>query len=600
MKTRFVVLVFFSVALTVSAQPRPQPAAPEFMKGESRLIARGDLEILTYETEEDFRKLEELYDASQRSTPSPGTYTPQFFRSRMDGSVQSYALWVPKDYDPARRYPLLLQLHGISGKALAGRRHTWKGLPREQWIDEYTPVLIAQCFGRGNTFYMGMGEVDIIEVREEIQRRFSVDPLRVFIMGHSMGGRGAFTVGLHQPGRYGNILATDPAMGVRTKPQTDPNIPDWMKPQLAVQMVSNLYPNARNVNVFFKNAGSGIGKLSTQDTDAIVAEGGFSTTEAFPGLPHNFQQSFFSFAIFVPEAIHRPIERNPPEVKYYTTTLQYNRAYWMTIDRLIRHNADATVKATYDDGKPKPDYTLFNRERQPAPPTRPPSLAVATSNIEALTLRLSDAPAPKGEAMPLRIDGAEVLNGPLPATVHFSKASGAWRVVPAPDVRGKRHGLQGPIGDIFHSKFLAVYGEGDKDLAIAELNAVRNPQVRLDLHGDFPMKAASKVSPEDLRTSNLILFGTPSTNTVLRRIAPQLPRRLMETSQGAGVIFVYPNPENPERYVAVWTGRLLSILDNGLRPGFGSMLPVILLPDWVVVKDGKVAEGGHFDNDWKM
>ena len=44
------------------------------MKGESRLIARGDLELLTYETEEDVRKLEEELAANQTAAPKPGEY----------------------------------------------------------------------------------------------------------------------------------------------------------------------------------------------------------------------------------------------------------------------------------------------------------------------------------------------------------------------------------------------------------------------------------------------------------------------------------------------------------------------------------------------
>ena len=42
------------------------------MKGESRLIARGDLELLTYETEEDVRKLEEELAANQTAAAPTG------------------------------------------------------------------------------------------------------------------------------------------------------------------------------------------------------------------------------------------------------------------------------------------------------------------------------------------------------------------------------------------------------------------------------------------------------------------------------------------------------------------------------------------------
>ena len=177
---------------------------------------------------------------------------------------------------------------------------------------------------------------------------------------------------------------------------------------------------------------------------------------------------------------------------------------------------------------------------------------------------------------------------------------GSWKTGPwkGPELT-KRHGLQGPIDDAFNSRFLAVYGEGDRDLAIAErLDAVRNPPTVLDIHGDFPMKPAAGVTAQDVESSNLILFGTPESNDVLRRIAPSLPPALMRPGDdGVRAIFIYPNPENPSRYVVVWPTRLLSVAGDVLHSGW--IMPVSLLPDHLWVKDGKVVSGGHFDSDWK-
>ncbi len=587
-------------ALSQPAWPQ-RPSQTEIIKGESRVLVRGDLEILTYETEEDFLRLEELYEQNRKSAPAPGALTMRYLRSRTDGSVQPYALWLPKDYDPARTYPLLTQLHGIGPKQLAGRRHIWKGMGIPGWIDVHTPVIIAHCYGRGNTFYQGMGEVDVLETIDEIRRLFPVDPERIFIMGHSMGGAGSYTVGLHHPDRFGSITPIDPAMGSRITPQDDAEAPQWMKPQMAINSFARLYPNARNVNVFFKNAGAGIGGNSTQYTDGIVSQGGFSTTESFPGLPHHFAP-IISYAVFIPQAIVQPIKRNPPGVRFYTNTLRYNRAYWVTIDRLSQHNEHALVTATFDDGKPPPQPGRRGTQQPVSPPPQPPppSITVSTANIEALTLRLAGGVVPKGLELPLKVDGQQILAGQMPEIVHLSKASGSWRVVEAAPVgSGKRHGMQGPIGDAFNSKFLAVYGEGDRELAIAELDALRNPPGRLVIHGDFPMKLAARVTPKDLESFNLILFGTPASNPVLKRIAGSLPKPLVEGQrEDAGAVFIYPNPENPERYVVVWNTKVLSLPDNGLSAGY--ILPVNLLPDYALIKAGRIVSAGHFDGDWKL
>jgi hypothetical protein len=289
-------------------------------------------------------------------------------------------------------------------------------------------------------------------------------------------------------------------------------------------------------------------------------------------MPHSFGDQY-PFANFVPEVIAHPIKRKPAEVKYYTNTLQYNGAYWVTIDRLALHNVDAKITAAYKDG----------------------SITVATTNIDALTLRIEDSPATKGQATPIVVDGREVCKDPLPAVVHLSKQSGEWQMGEWKSVASlvKKHGLQGPIGDAFNSKFLAVYGDGDRELAIAELDAVRNPPGPLDIHGDFPMKPASKVTREDIESSNLVLFGTAKTNFIVGRIAGSLPSSMLKPNS----VFIYPNPESPSHYVVVWSARLLSAEDPALHAGW--ILPLNLLPDYVEVKDGKIASGGHFDNEWK-
>jgi hypothetical protein len=353
-----------------------------------------------------------------------------------------------------------------------------------------------------------------------------------------------------------------------------------MTPQIAIHTPARLYPNARNVDVFFKNAGEGIQRRSTEFTDGIVDEGGFSTTESFPGMPHNFGD-MYAYANFVTELIQHPIRRRPSEVKFSTNTLRYNRAYWVTIDRLTRHNADARIVATGNEDT---------------------GLRITTTNIDALTIRLDDCPAPKGT--PLVVDGTTVLTSHPGGVVQLSKADGSWKTGPwnSPALT-KKHGIQGPIDDAFNSRFLAVYGDSngdaDRDLAIAELDALRNPPSVLDIHGDFPMKPAARVTAQDVASANLILFGTPESNAVLQRIAASLPSTLMQPGDdGARSVFIYPNPENPSRYVVVWPSKLLSTAGDTLRNVW--IMPVCLLPDFLWVKDGRIISGGHFDSDWKL
>jgi hypothetical protein len=62
-------------------------------------------------------------------------------------------------------------------------------------------------------------------------------------------------------------------------------------------------------------------------------------------------------------------------------------------------------------------------------------------------------------------------------------------------------------------------------------------------------------------------------------------------------IFIYPNLENPSKYVVVCQAKLLSAPE---QLHYGCIMPLTLLPDYVRVQDGKVQAGGYFDSDWKL
>ncbi len=555
----------------------PNAAAP------SRVLQRGDREILTFETEQDYDGLQELLRQSQASKPESGR-SIRYFRSGMDGAVQPYVLWLPPNMAAGKNYPLVVQLHGTNfHEVLAGVRTHFQGLGIAGWIEQDLPVIYIQCVGRANSFYQGMGEEDILEAIEDAKRTLPIDADRIFIMGHSMGGAGSYTIGLHYPDHFGGIMPIDPAMWeAMARPEP---VPDWLKAQVYMVTPSHLFTNARNVDVFFKNAGAGIQRKSTEFGDGIIERGGFSTTESFPRMPHNFGDQY-PYSNFVTELIAHPIKRKPAVVNFETNTLRYNSAYWMTIDRLTKHGEMARIEASIDGTQVPPAGPRFGPgapgqgggqggapgggqfrgqgggqgaqrpggqgPNGPAARTAKPALRISTVNIDAFTLRLADSPFPKGA--PVTIDGQEIP-GPFSETLHLSRQGGSWHAGEwtATGVV-KRHGLQGPIGDAFNSHFLAIYGEGDRDLAIAELDAIRNPPGPLNNLTDFPMKPAAKVTAEDIASSNLILFGTAESNPILRRIAKSLPASLVKP----GSIFVYPNPESPSHYVVVWSVKLLS------------------------------------------
>jgi hypothetical protein len=131
--------------------------------------------------------------------------------------------------------------------------------------------------------------------------------------------------------------------------------------------------------------------------------------------------------------------------------------------------------------------------------------------------------------------------------------------------------------------------------------------------GDAPVKSDRELTPADIANQNLILWGDPSSNSVLKKILPQLPvqwdakaltfRGKTYSGGKHAPILVFPNPLNPQRYV---------VLNSGIdfrADGYGNnALQTPKLPDWAVVDlrtppgprwPGKIVDAGFFDEAWK-
>ncbi|MEO1994000.1 MAG: prolyl oligopeptidase family serine peptidase, partial [Planctomycetaceae bacterium] len=150
-----------------------------------------------------FARAETLTTGDAPWNLQPGT-TIRGYTSRVDGSVQPYALTLPENVDPksGKRWPLYVKLHGRAGQMNEVNfmaRHDGKPLPTGQtWIQ-------LDVFGRTNNAYRWSGETDVFEAIQDVERRFRIDGRRVTLHGFSMGGAGAWHLGMHHPARWSSV-----------------------------------------------------------------------------------------------------------------------------------------------------------------------------------------------------------------------------------------------------------------------------------------------------------------------------------------------------------------------------------------------------------
>jgi hypothetical protein len=128
--------------------------------------------------------------------PAEETYR-RTFRSPVDGSVQYYGVVEPTNVEPGAEYGLALALHGASVEALGHAR-------------AYSPKDWAYIIAPTNRRRFGFdweewGRLNGIAALDDAMANFSIDPSKVHVTGHSMGGHGTWHLGVMHTNRFATI-----------------------------------------------------------------------------------------------------------------------------------------------------------------------------------------------------------------------------------------------------------------------------------------------------------------------------------------------------------------------------------------------------------
>jgi predicted esterase len=126
------------------------------------------------------------------------------YRSVVDDTLQPYRFYVPTNYDAKKKWPLVVALHGMGGDENSFFAGYDNGVIRT--IAEARGYIVACPKGRQPaSMYVGAAERDVIDVIKEMKREFSIDDNRVYLMGHSMGGYGSWSVAVNNPDLFAAI-----------------------------------------------------------------------------------------------------------------------------------------------------------------------------------------------------------------------------------------------------------------------------------------------------------------------------------------------------------------------------------------------------------
>lgn len=534
------------------------------------------------------------------------------YYSEIDGSVQPFAVRIPPDYDPKapKRWPLHVELHG-RGDTLneVSFIHSHEG-KHPKGDNSYIQL---DVFGRTNNAYRWAGEKDVFEAMAATKRLFRIDDRRVTLRGFSMGGAGAWHLGLHYPSQWCSVGAgagfCDTVHHLGLKQPLSP---------LHQQLVRIYDAQDYALNAFdVPTIGYG-GELDKQIfASKTMHELGEKLGVPIPRLigpktEHKWHpDSLAEFMKFHAEhsAQGRPQYPAPSKIKFITYTLKYNSTDWLIVEEQIKPYEASIIEAEVDPASDTLNVTTQN-----------------TSVLQIMRDVAANIVIDGGKPMPL----GSAAGGLLPG-VYFEKREGGWvgwdynqsHKYASRDTAGdeprKRHNLQGPIDDAFMSPFVCVRPTG------VPWSTAQNDWAKWTLsrfEGEFdkwmrarvPVINDTQVTDEMIETKHLILFGDPGSNAVLAKIVGRLPLKWTKTEIGVkgqtydnathGLAMIYPNPLNPNRYVVVNSGHTFHEPDfkasnASLYPKLGDFAVLKFAP----AKDGFTQEAvlaEIFDPRWRL
>ncbi len=135
---------------------------------------------------------------------------------------------VPAGYDPARQWPLRVQLHGGVGRpspnAVApGRQPAAPGTPPARVPNriEGEPQIYLHPSGWMQAQWWDEEQVDnILRAVDTLKRKYNIDETQIYVTGISDGGTGVYYVALKEPNLWSSYLPLNGSLAVLRNPQT--------------------------------------------------------------------------------------------------------------------------------------------------------------------------------------------------------------------------------------------------------------------------------------------------------------------------------------------------------------------------------------------
>ena len=544
----------------------------------------------------EFAELEQLRPGAKgdgKGPVRPYGFVRLAYRDDIDDSPQFCRCYLPADYDPAKRWPLVVNLHGYHS-ANPPYVRWWSVDQRHNRMADLAGLIEIEPLGRYNTSYLGIGDRDVMRCVEMAKRRFNVDEDRVYLMGYSMGGGGTWHVGTRHTDVFAAIA---PVYGgwdyhIWLDEKAWPKLTDGGRLRFERESSFVGAENLLSTPVFVNHGDADV--LVNVDFSRYIVRmlqrWGYDVRYwEHPGGGHGPLGCEDAIAEWF---LAHPRQAFPPQVRLRAPDLASARAQWAAVtarkDPLDLIRADVEVLG-------------------------PNFIRLDTDN--ALEVALAPGGPLIDPAKPVRViwngtDARQVMmkDGRISLQALGYKAG----------LLTKRPGLEGPISAATQTPFAVVVGTISPDALMRRLceraaeNFAAGWQTRQHCRPRFFKD--TEISQDDMARYTLLLFGGPDANAVTKAFADKLPVRISADEAAvdgrtfkaadAAVQFVYPNPLNPDRLVLVTAGTSAQgmFLADRLPDDVDFAIADARVPDADAGRPPEkvVIAAGYFDSAWQL
>jgi len=231
--------------------------------------------------------------------PRSGARTQTGFLDRaisVSGTSYNYQVFLPDNWLPKQKWPIILFLHGAGERGSDGLLQTDVGLPHAVRLDRSRfPAIIVMLKDRWWT----QPEMQAVALTAlaAATKEFKGEARRTYLTGLSMGGYGSWYLAAKYPGKFAAVVAI-----------CDGVAPPERVRQMHPEMVANTYPDepqsyadiARKIGktpvwMFHGGADDTVPvEYSRKLNDALKAAGGNVHYTEYPAVPHNSWDKAFA------------------------------------------------------------------------------------------------------------------------------------------------------------------------------------------------------------------------------------------------------------------------------------------------------------------